>query len=128
MDFTKYLVRTKFTIGTQVYLTKFLSLTYLQNTGVSFGMLKGFNWIFIIVSFIALFFVYKLCMDKSEKKNKLQYYIIIAGIIGNLIDRIFLGYVVDFISVEYFSVFNIADSCISIGVFWLIIKHINKKT
>lgn len=120
---SKWLIRFNFTVGSSVViLKKILSFTYLQNTGVSFGLFKGYNWIFTIVLVFAFalfaYYFYK------EKSYRLFYGIICSGILGNLIDRINLGYVVDFIDFHYWPVFNIADSAISIGIILLIIKSI----
>lgn len=121
---SKYIIRTNFRLGASLHFGKFLSFTYVQNTGISFGMLKGFNGIFTLITIIALgIFLYFYF-----KERKIQYAVIIAGICGNLIDRIMLGYVVDFINFHYFPIFNVADSAISIGIIWLISSDILKKS
>jgi signal peptidase II len=114
---TKYIVRTNIPLNGSVDIWKILSLTYVQNTGISFGMLKGFNWIFTLVAIFAfILFAYFYLTER-----KFQYIFILAGIGGNLIDRLFLGYVVDFINFHYWPIFNIADSMISVGIVWLIL-------
>ena len=120
---TKYLIRTNIILyGSKIILKNILSFTFLKNTGVSFGLFKGYNWLFLFILIVAFgYFVYLYFKEK-----KIQYSIICAGIIGNLIDRIFLGYVVDFINFHFWPVFNIADSAIFIGIFWLIIEEIKK--
>jgi signal peptidase II len=81
-------------------------------------LFKGYNWLFTLLSFIVL--VYFLYYYKIHKKYYLQIAVICAGIIGNLIDRLVFGYVIDFFSVWVFPIFNVADSAISIGVLWLV--------
>ena len=92
-----------------------------RNTGAAFGILKGYNLLLIIVSVIALgFFIYYF------NKNKLACSLVVAGITGNLIDRIFLGGVRDFIDLRIWPVFNLADAYCVAGIGLLIIGMIRK--
>ena len=116
---TKFLIRTNFEPYASKKILSFFSLTYLRNTGISFGLLKGANTLFLIISILIFgFFMY---IYLKRKKYPIQFGLIFAGTLGNLIDRFFLGYVVDFIDFHYCPVFNIADSAISIGMIWLLI-------
>ena len=96
------------------------SLHYVQNTGASFGMLQGSNallaWISIIVIGIIMTNVKKI-----TKEYALPIIILVSGILGNLIDRILRGFVVDMIDFKWWPVFNIADMLIVISVVWIII-------
>jgi signal peptidase II len=119
---TKYLVRTQMTIGESITVLPFLHITYVTNTGVSFGMFQGANTVFIVITFLVLAgFVYWLIKNYRTVSvwMRTAMLLIIAGALGNLIDRIALGSVVDFIHVSYgawyFPMFNVADSCISVG-------------
>jgi signal peptidase II len=89
-----------------------LRFTYVENRGAAFGMLQGQKIFFVIMTFllIGLFFVY-LKKTNTNKCMKWTASIIIAGAIGNLIDRVLLGYVVDFIDfhIIWRYVFNVAD-------------------
>ncbi len=89
-----------------------LRFTYVENRGAAFGMLQGQKIFFVIMTFllIGLFFVY-LKKTNTNKWMKWTASIIIAGAIGNLIDRVLLGYVVDFIDfhIIWRYVFNVAD-------------------
>ena len=89
-----------------------LRFTYVENRGAAFGMLQGQKIFFVIMTFllIGLFFVY-LKKTNTNKGMKWTASIIIAGAIGNLIDRVLLGYVVDFIDfhIIWRYVFNVAD-------------------
>ena len=115
----KYLVKSNFLPNSSMNITSFFSLTFTQNTGVSFGLLKGYNSVFIVLSFIALgFFSY---IYIKNKKYWTQLSLICAGIAGNLIDRLNFGYVIDLFDFHIWPVFNIADSAICIGIIWLII-------
>ena len=96
-----------------------LDFTFVKNYGAAFGMMSNSRWIFMSVSvvFICLL-VYILKQSYSTSKlYNISLAMILGGGIGNMIDRVFVGYVVDFIEVTFveFAVFNIADSCISIG-------------
>jgi signal peptidase II len=99
-----------------------LYFTFLSNTGATWGMFKGNNAIFIILSVICLgvMLFYHKALPKPFYANAL----IVAGITGNLIDRILWGYVIDFIDLRWWPVFNVSDSAISIGIAIIIIYSI----
>ena len=84
-------------------------------------MFQGSRYIIIIISIIAIYYLFKTL----DKKYLYLYSLILGGILGNLFDRIFHGYVIDFISVKIFNwyapIFNFADICITIGAILLII-------
>lgn len=114
---TKYLVKNNLT---DLNLIKnFLSITYITNTGSLFGILKGTNVYLIWFSFIVLGLI-MFYWHEINKRDKLFFAMIIGGIIGNLIDRIAYGFVVDFISFSFWPAFNVADSAIVIGIIGLI--------
>lgn len=110
-----------------------ISFVYAENEGVAFSMLSG-NRIFIIFISIILLFVlfYMLKGDIKSNKNtnllSISYGFLIGGILGNLVDRIIRGYVVDFVSLKIitynFPIFNLADVLITIGVILLIVYNI----
>lgn len=100
------------------------NLTYVENRGAAFGMLADARWIFITFTvLITVFLIYILFKKKIDSKLFLtSVVLIIGGGIGNLIDRIFLGYVVDYLSISFFPpVCNFADYCITIGAVILVI-------
>ncbi len=105
-----------------------LHLTYLTNKGAAFGMLADARWVFMIISTVAilgmLFYLYAGFSDK--KLYTVSIALIISGGIGNMIDRIALGYVVDFIDFALidFAIFNIADSFVCVGAGLLILALI----
>ena len=98
----------------------FFSIVLAKNTGSAFSLFRGKTFILIIISviFISLFLFYykKIILEEDYY----AYFLILAGAIGNLIDRLFLGFVTDMISVGSFPVFNIADSMITIGAIIII--------
>jgi len=93
--------------------------TYIRNEGAAFGMLSNHRWVFMIISTVALIalsvYLFKFC--KERMLTRIGIALIIGGGIGNMIDRIILGYVVDMIDCRFidFYVFNIADSCVCVG-------------
>lgn len=122
----KYLIVRNFSIGEEkILIDNFLKFIYIRNTGAAFGIFSG-NIVFLIgISLLLIFYIIKE-MKKNINNNLslLSFSLIIGGAVGNLIDRIFRGYVVDFISFTLFqremSIFNIADMYITIGVILLI--------
>ena len=106
-------------ISTTVVIKDILSLTYVENRGAAFGILQNSRWLFIIftVVVIAVLIAYTIKKKISNKLYKTSSALIISGGIGNLIDRIFRGYVVDMIEVTFinYPVFNFADCCVVVG-------------
>ena len=96
-------------------LTKYL-FPYTINYGAAFGILQGYTTLLIIASIIVILVCYYYY---KEKKLKIPLSFILAGTLGNLVDRIFLGYVRDFIDLKIWPVFNLADSFNVIGAILL---------
>jgi len=106
-------------------LTNFLSITYVQNIGAAFSILEGARWLFIILGIIALNIIY-IFFIKDKKLTNFEiiiYALMLSGIIGNIIDRVLYGYVIDFIDITLFNfaIFNFADSFIVISVILLVV-------
>lgn len=101
-----------------------VQFVYCENRGMAFGMLQDQRWIFIVFT-VAVIIGVIIYMIKTRPKSKFllaTFALILGGGIGNLIDRIFLGYVVDYIQLSFFSpVCNFADYCITGGTVMLII-------
>jgi signal peptidase II len=89
----------------------------VRNTGASFGILKGQGLLLVIVSIVALGLIL-LNTKHITKPYQIPMSILTAGIIGNLLDRLIRGYVVDYFDLGWWPAFNLADTCIFIGVFW----------
>ena len=111
-------------IGTVKVIDGVFNLTYVENRGVAFGIFQDMRWVFVAVTCILLFLII-FYMFRKRPKGKLFYIcagMIIGGGVGNLIDRLVHGYVVDYLAVSFFPpVCNFADYCITIGVFILVI-------
>ncbi len=97
-----------------------LHFSLVHNTGIAFGLFKDCGAVFIVIPLILTgLLVYNIYFYRhSEQLSRLYivaFALILGGAIGNLIDRIFLGYVIDFIDFRIWPVFNVADSAITIG-------------
>lgn len=105
--------------GDIAVIDKVLYFRYTENTGVAFSMFSDNRWVLVGITSVML--IVALAFFLSGKiKDKLELFalsLIIAGGVGNLIDRLSLGYVIDFIDVRIinFAIFNVADMCITIG-------------
>ena len=117
-----------------VVIPNFLIFTFLKNTGAAYGIFGNSTALLSVVSilFIVAFVIYDIFNHQNNIWYSLGIGLIISGAIGNLIDRLFLGYVRDFISIRLFSfVFNLADLFITVGVIcflvYLIINMIKEK-
>lgn len=127
---TKILIGIFFALDERfVVIQNFFSFHFIENYGGAWSILNNKVDFLIIISILALFIVYRFMYSfKQNKRNNLAFGLILGGIVGNLIDRVFLGYVRDFLSFKLFSyqypIFNLADTFIIIGVFLLIIAII----
>lgn len=101
-----------------------LDLVYVENTGVAFGMFKDLRWFFIMLT-SAMIIAFIVLLIKNANNSKLfsvASVLIIGGGIGNLIDRIAHGFVIDYLQLSFFSpVCNFADYCITAGTVLLVI-------
>ncbi len=108
-------------------ISSFFSLTYVKNYGAAFSILQDSRYFLIVVSLLLLFVIFRFFLVKRTflKKETILYAILIGGILGNLIDRIIHGYVIDFLAFQFgkysFPVFNFADIFIVCSVFYIVI-------
>ena len=135
-QFTKTLVINFFNLYDSVALLPMINLTFVVNYGFAFGLLNNPSLNQILVSLVILaiivYFLY-LLIKTQDKIFQLTLTLILAGALGNFIDRIFRGFVIDFIDIYigkyHWPAFNIADSCITVGFVVLMINilFLNKK-
>ena len=124
---SKYLVVQNIPLGGEVPLIPGLvHLTYVQNTGAAFSMLEGARWLFVVIFLVLTVAVVWDMVKKVMPFTLLERWLIVciyAGGLGNIIDRVLLGYVVDMIEVEFvrFAVFNVADCFITCGCILLVL-------
>lgn len=109
-----------------LWLSNYIRILHWRNTGAAFGMFESGNYVFMalssVVSLAILYYFPRL--PTEEKGLRLALSLLFSGAVGNLIDRFRFGYVIDFISVGYFPVFNVADSCITLGVATLMVDMV----
>lgn len=123
-------------VGSVDVIPGLFSLKYVENKGAAFGMLANARWIFIVFTIIIIIALIIIIVKKkiNSKLFNVSAILIIGGGVGNLIDRIFYGYVVDYLSISFFPpVCNFADYCITIGAVLMVIyllffsSFLNKK-
>jgi signal peptidase II len=104
-------------LGSVPVIKGIFHLTYVENRGAAFGILQNKTWFFIPATLIILvILLYMLIRVKTNSKlMRVSLALIAGGAVGNLIDRIWLGYVVDFLDFRIWPVFNIADSSVVVG-------------
>lgn len=118
---TKFLALRFLQLNTPVPLIRnFLNLTLVHNHGAAFGFFQNQLFLFVLVSFFAIGLIFFNLKNKTNSMIlNLSLSLILGGCIGNLIDRLRFGYVVDFLDLRVWPVFNIADSVITIAALFL---------
>jgi signal peptidase II len=110
-----------------------LDLNYLCNPGIAFGLAVNKNWLLFLNILVILFFVILILNQKLQKKFNLNpkavyfFYLILAGALSNLIDRIRFGCVIDYINLKFWPVFNLADLIISLAFLGILLLEIKFK-
>ncbi len=120
---TKWLVATRMALFSEIeVIPGFFSLQYVYNTGAAFGMLKNGRWFFVAVAAAAVVGIL-IYLRQPESRNPLARValgLVMGGAVGNMIDRIVTGKVIDFLLFYwrdyYFPNFNVADICVTVGV------------
>lgn len=120
---SKFIISKCLSLGESIPVVNgIFSLTLVHNAGAAFGLLKNQVYIFILAT---VFAVILILLDLHKKENKkvslytISLSLVLAGALGNLVDRVFFGYVIDFLDFHIWPVFNIADSSITIGAILL---------
>ena len=117
--------------GVKPFIPKILSLTYLRNTGAAFSILENQQWLFAVITLVvigaAMWYLSKHIKGSVWLLSALS--LIIAGGIGNFIDRMRQGFVVDMFQLDFinFAIFNVADSYLTIGVLVLIVMMLKEE-
>ena len=128
---TKYLVYKNLALGQSIPDDFIIKITYARNTGTAFSLFSSYGSLLLIISiFVAVFFtIYFLMIEKPKLTMRLFISLVVAGALGNIIDRVRFGYVNDFIDVGFWPIFNIADSSISIAltIYFFDLIFLNKK-
>ena len=126
---TKYIIVKTMQVGDSISVVgDILEITSHRNHGAAWGMLQNQMWLFFIVTLVVLAMIIYFYIKEASYKVLMQLglTLVFAGAIGNFIDRLFRGSVVDFIDTKIinydFPIFNVADACLTIGVIVLIIE------
>ena len=125
---TKVLVRQNLTLGETwmpwKWLEPYARIVHWQNTGAAFGIFQNANLILMILSIIVsiAIVIYYQKVDPKDLLGRIAISMQFGGALGNLVDRIKLGHVTDFISVGNFPVLNVADACVTVGVSLLVLS------
>ncbi len=132
---TKVMILRSFQYGDSVTIFSWFNIVRAHNTGAAFSFLAGASgwqrWFFIVLGFVAAgFIVWMLRRHGTQALFATALALILGGALGNVIDRLWHGYVVDFIQVHhggwYFPAFNVADSAITLGAALLILDEIRR--
>lgn len=126
---SKWLVKTNMDLGQQIsVIGDFFYITSHRNRGAAFGILQDQRWFFIVVTIIvvvALVWYIQKIKSQPDKLLPLALSLVLAGAIGNFLDRLLMGEVVDFFKFNFgsytFPIFNVADSAIVVGVALIIL-------
>ena len=129
---TKLIIKNNLVLSQSKPLIKnILHFTYVTNSGSAFGWFKDFNFLLIIFSFCVISAIFYFYVWVKIKNNQMPQQIaaglLLGGTIGNLIDRVFYGYVIDFIDFRIWPVFNIADIAVTTSVIILLFYIWKKK-
>lgn len=126
----KYLVSTYLT--TVNIIDNFFSLTYVLNDGAAFSLFASRIYLLILIAIICLFFIiYELKNNLDDRVLSIAYSLVLAGLLGNFLDRLIDGYIIDYLSFKIlgynYPIFNFADILIVVGIVIVIIKEILKE-
>lgn len=122
----KFLVTLNFNLGEEfVIINNFLKFIYIKNTGAAFGMFSGNTFMLILIAIVLIWYLIKeIKTNLNNRLSIISFSLVLGGALGNLIDRIFRGYIVDYISFTLFNsemaIFNMADIYITFGVLLLL--------
>jgi len=126
---TKFIVTKSISLNQQISVVKgIFSLTLVHNRGAAFGILKNQVPLFVFTSIFAVGLIYsELKNNRHRAVYSIALSLIFAGALGNLIDRVFFGYVIDFLDFHVWPVFNVADSAITVGAVLLGVSLLKNK-
>ncbi len=122
---SKFIITKNLSLYQSIPIIKgFFHFTLIYNRGAAFGILKNQIFFFIIISIVAIVLISSILFNNQRHKRLSSYTIslglILAGAAGNFLDRVFFGYVIDFLDFRIWPVFNIADSAITVGAVLLV--------
>ena len=120
---SKHWIRSNLLVGQSLFEVGFFRFTHVQNTGAAFGIFQGYSSVLVIVALVgaAVLLFYTLFIHPrfpllDGKLSRMALGLVLGGTVGNITDRLCLGYVTDFIDVGIWPTFNLADSSVVVGV------------
>ena len=129
-QWTKHIVVVSFLpLESRIFIPHALYWTYVQNHAGAFGLFGTQSWLLVVMA-IAVLGVFWYAFREFAARSplvRIAFGGIVGGAIGNIVDRFHYGYVVDFIDARWWPVFNVADSCITIGVVLLILATFRRE-
>ncbi|MFH1379668.1 MAG: signal peptidase II [bacterium] len=125
----KWIIVDTMRLGQTIRVLPFFHITFVLNTGTAFGLFQDNNLFFVILCILIIggFIYYRRSFLCEGVLSRIGYVMILGGAFGNLFDRIFRGQVVDFLDLLVWPVFNVADSCISVGTCLLLLSCLVRK-
>lgn len=126
----KNFVATTFAPGeSRIVIPRLLYWTFVQNHRGAFGLFGSQTWVLVVMALGVLAVFWFAFKDAAAQSQLVQFAFggIVGGAVGNIVDRFHYGYVVDFIDVRWWPVFNVADSCISVGVVLLVLASLRRQ-
>ena len=119
--------------GALEFIPGLIRFEYHKNTGMAWGLFSNATWVFVVITIVTgglIVFILLKTLKTMPRNLQLGLALVLSGAIGNLIDRVALGYVRDFIAFDFinFPVFNFADSCITVGAVLLIVSVLFTKS
>jgi len=127
---TKAWVRHHYALGQSRRITSWFYLTFVLNTGTAFGMFQGNNKALLILALLILAMLLYGARGLSERGGfwgALGVALVLGGAVGNVLDRIHFGQVIDFLDFRVWPVFNVADSAITVGTLFIMIGLLRKE-
>ena len=128
---TKFIIKSTLALGESFPVSGFFQFTHVHNTGAAFSIFRDHTFLLAICSMIGVvillflvFYLSKRVEFLSSLPAKISLGLIMGGTLGNLIDRLSYGYVIDFIDFSFFATFNVADSAITVGAILLALSYI----
>jgi signal peptidase II len=126
-QFTKYTVATSFEPGeSRIAIPHLLWWTYVQNHRGAFGLFGSQAWLLVAMALAVLGVFWYAFRDAAAQSLlvRIAFGAIVGGAVGNIVDRFHYGFVVDFVDLHWWPVFNVADSCITVGVALLVLSSL----
>jgi signal peptidase II len=126
-QWTKHIVSTTFESGeSRIVVPHVLWWTYVQNHRGAFGLFGSQAWLLVVMAIAVLGIFWFAFRDAAAQSGlvRVAFGAIVGGAVGNIVDRFHYGFVVDFIDLHWWPVFNVADSCITVGVALLVLSSL----